>query len=158
MICLTEDCGNPVENKDTGLCSSCGHAMRKFERQQVKQEEKRTKQLAKAREKKLQKEYKPIPKISPKQLAYLSRYTKDKQGWLDGKFCAVFPEQRATEVHHKKGRSINSFLDDWARENDIPLLLDKRKWLAVSSDGHAKITRESQWAFDNGFSELRTAI
>lgn len=158
MICLTEDCENEVENHDTGLCSSCGHAMRKFERQEAKQKEKRLKQLLQAKEKKASKEFKPIPKISPKQAAYLSRYVRDKKGWLDGKFCAVFPERLATEVHHKKGRSINSFLDDWARENDIPLLLDKRKWLAVSEEGHHKITNNSQWAFDNGFSELRTAI
>lgn len=58
------------------------------------------------------------------------------------RFCAVFPSQKSNQVHHMKGR-----IGD--------LLLNEEFWLPVSQDGHEKITNNSQWAFDNGFSLLR---
>src|SRR4051812_11015569 len=47
--------------------------------------------------------------------------------------CAVFPQLRATQVHHKKGRRGK-------------LLLDQRYWIAVSDEGHTKIHDFPVWA------------
>jgi len=116
--------------------------------------ETREKQLAALKEK--QKEPRPaIAKISGKQARAVSQYSRIKADWIKGKRCAVFPELEATEVHHKQGKV--GYADDWARENEIPLLIDVRFWLPVSWKGHRKITDESQWAFDMGFTLLRTA-
>jgi hypothetical protein len=64
---------------------------------------------------------------------------------LNNPKCAVFPQLRATEVHHQKGR-----IGD--------LLLDERFWLPVSQKAHDKITRESAWAEENGYTLSRLAI
>ena len=42
-----------------------------------------------------------------------------------------------------------------ARENEVPLLMDERFWLPVSREGHNKITDDSKWASDNGYTFLR---
>ena len=56
--------------------------------------------------------------------------------------CAVYPELKAVEVHHKKGRLGKNYLD-------------VSTWLAVSQKAHIKITEESEWAFQNGYSQSR---
>lgn len=98
---------------------------------------------------------KPVKKDKPKkvyQLAYRTKkrskqerqYNAEVKEYLRGKMCAVFPERKATEVHHMKGRTGG-------------LLLDKRYWLPVSRDGHQKIENNPQWALEQGFRILRTA-
>lgn len=74
-------------------------------------------------------------------------------GQPDNRFCPVTCG-KATEVHHKLGR--RGFADDWAREKNIPLLIDVRFWLAVSSTGHHKIEADPEWALKMGYSMLRT--
>jgi len=44
-----------------------------------------------------------------------------------------------SDVHHKKGRSINSYADEWAKSEDIPLYIDPRFFLGVSRLGHQHI-------------------
>jgi hypothetical protein len=56
--------------------------------------------------------------------------------------CAVYPKLKAVEIHHKRGRTGD-------------LYLDQRFWLAVSKKAHHEITTKHQWAIDNGYSELR---
>lgn len=51
--------------------------------------------------------------------------------------CAVFPERKATEIHHTRGRGR--------------FLLDTSTWLAVSRAGHEKIEVERAWARERGF-------
>lgn len=50
--------------------------------------------------------------------------------------CVVtgIPIDMGSDVHHKMGRV--GYADAWARENDIPLLLDVRYFLAVTRKGH----------------------
>ena len=60
-----------------------------------------------------------------------------------------------SDIHHKKGRSINSYADQWAKENDIPLFIDPRFFLAVSRVGHKKIETHPKWAKANGYSLSR---
>jgi hypothetical protein len=129
-------CGNISENKDTGECASCARARRKGE----------------AISKKPVKPFKPIPRVSERQSRYLRIYAQMRPKFLHGKPCAVFPEQRATTIHHKMGREVVFFADDWARENDIPLLIDKRYFLAVSMDGHTFIENNPERAKEKSFS------
>lgn len=135
ITCITEGCKNPVENKDTGLCASCGHAERKLSRI------------------KLQKDQKPIKQFSEKRSKLNSQYSAKAKRFIKGKKCAVFPERPATQVHHMMGRV--GYADEWARENEIPLLLDERYWLPTSDEGHEKITNNSVWAWENQYSFKR---
>lgn len=80
----------------------------------------------------------------------MEEYNRRRPGYLTGKKCAVFPKQKATQIHHMLGRE--GYADDYARENDIPLILDERFWLPVCQDGHDKIEKNPDWAKDNGFS------
>ena len=52
-----------------------------------------------------------------------AHYNAEAAAWLPGRRCAVFPEKKATQCHHVRGRLG-------------PLLLDKRFWKAVSMEGH----------------------
>lgn len=99
------------------------------------------------------KQFKPIKKRSQNMTIIMEEYNRRRPGFLYKKRCAVFPHLKATEIHHQKGRE--GYADDYARENDIPLILDERYWLPVSSDGHKKITDNPDWARENGFSFLR---
>lgn len=69
---------------------------------------------------------------------------------LENKYCAVYPTQLANQIHHKKGKI--GYADDWARQNNIPLLIDTRYFLAVNFDGHRKIEENPNWAKEMGFS------
>ncbi len=62
MNCKTPDCPNPVENRDKGLCSSCGHALRKAERNALKTKKVYTIPKATAKRKEENKAYTPLRK------------------------------------------------------------------------------------------------
>jgi hypothetical protein len=55
--------------------------------------------------------------------------------------CAVCGGE-SNQIHHKQGR-----IGD--------LLLDQTKWLAVCLPCHDRITEDSAWAIENGYSESR---
>lgn len=96
---------------------------------------------------------KPIPRRSQSMVIIMEEYNRRRPAFLHKKKCAVYPALPATEIHHQKGRE--GYADDYARENDIPLILDERYWLPVSRKGHDKIGDNWQWAIDNGFSYER---
>lgn len=101
------------------------------------------------------KEIKPIRQVSKKQQILNSKYLVLNKEFLskpENQICPVTGE-KATEIHHKKGRK--GFADDWARENNIPLLIDVRFFLAVSRKGHMKIELEPEWAKEMGYSVNR---
>lgn len=151
MTCITEYCINQVENKETGLCASCSHAMRKAERQQIKDNNKRIQQIKKAKETK--KQFNPISKVSGKMAKLLSQYNKRRPEWIRGKFCEIREKCSglpAVECHHKMGKA--GYADEYARMNDIPLLLDERYWLPACSDCHRLITDDSGLALEKGYS------
>lgn len=143
-VCTTPDCENPVENQDTGLCGTCGFEMRKFERQQEKEEQKIEKKRTM-----IKNHQSPIAKVSGKMAGVIVEYSKEKGIWIPGKMCVVFPDKPAIDVHHRKGKT--GYADKWARTNGITLFMDKRFWYPVSREGHIKITANTQWARDNGF-------
>src|SRR5688572_3010395 len=131
--CKIDGCTNPVENRDIGLCATHAHQARKAERTQAKEPFKT-----------------PIKKVSEKMAKAIAEYSKIKKEWIKGKRCAVFPEKPAIDVHHKKGRV--GFADQWARLNNIPLLIDTRFWLPVSREGHTEIENRKGWALKMGYS------
>lgn len=97
-----------------------------------------------------------IKPISKKRQSMLLKYDVARAEFLgkpENKRCPV-TKQRATEIHHKRGRT--GYADEWARENNVPLLIDKRFFLAVSRDGHRKIEDNPEWAYENEYSLTRT--
>ncbi|WP_060868532.1 hypothetical protein [Chryseobacterium indologenes] len=95
---------------------------------------------------------KPIPRVSKKRAVEDAKYTAAKIQYMskvENKICPV-TGQITTDVHHKKGRV--GFADQWARINNISLLLDTRFWLAVSRDGHRQIEENPSWAKEMGYS------
>jgi len=121
MICICQDF-DPKERN--GHSSSCNREQRKAE-----ERARRVKIVTTA-----------IKKVSPKMAAALQIYTKKKNKWLVGKMCAVYPDQKAIEPHHMKGKAT------------IELLLDERYWLPVSRQGHNMIENNPKWAKERGFS------
>ena len=63
--------------------------------------------------------------------------------------------QATTEIHHKKGRQHDQYADEWARENNICLLIDVRFFLAVSREGHDWIEANPEKSKDLGYSVSR---
>ena len=97
----------------------------------------------------------PIRKVSEKQEKLNKEYSILRKEFLslpENQICPI-TKQLTTDVHHKKGRK--GFADDWARENNIPLITDVRFFLAVSRIGHDKIENNPEWAYENGFSIRR---
>ena len=66
--------------------------------------------------------------------------------------CPVYdsPITYESDIHHKRGRSIDDYEDDWARELDIPLLIDPRNFLACSRRGHQYIEMNPVAARERG--------
>jgi murein tripeptide amidase MpaA len=131
--CQIPGCERPVENRDTGLCATHSKASRMKEPEQ--------------------KQYSPIKKVSTKRKGEMANYKILSEEFIKNKRCAVYPNQKATEVHHKMGRV--GYADDWARENNITLLMDERFWLPVSRQGHVQIELRPLWAKKEGFSDSR---
>lgn len=100
-----------------------------------------------------------IPKFSKKQKSALAKYFKiraDFMNGLDNIICPVCPNKTVTDVHHKMGKE--GFADEWAKKNDIPLLIDTRFFLAVSREGHSYIEYHPVWAKKMGYSIDRLTI
>lgn len=100
----------------------------------------------------------PIRKVSVKQDKLNKIYSKLRIEFLslpENQICPI-TKQQTTDVHHIMKRI--GFADDWARENNIPLIIDVRFFLAVSREGHDKIENNPEWAYKNGFSIRRNQI
>ncbi len=84
-----------------------------------------------------------IPKRTKDRVLDEKEYAiKSKEFLLINSQCAVFPELKAIEVHHIKGRSGK-------------MLLNEKYWLPVSREGHNKIGSNPEWAFKNKYSISR---
>ena len=80
-----------------------------------------------------------IKQVSLKRKTENDEYLRRRRIFLaKNPFCAV-TGNRATEVHHMKGREGG-------------LLLDERYWLAVSREGHVEIENNPVWAKEMGYS------
>ncbi len=128
--CVNYGCSNQVENYDTGLCASCAHAQRKSERQS-----KKVKIIT------------PVKKITAKRSAQNQEYLKLRKEYMEA-FPACEVEDchnKSKELHHKKGR-----------EGD--LLTDTNYFMAVCPGCHQRITTDSAWAIEKGYSYSRIAL
>lgn len=83
---------------------------------------------------------KPIAKQSKKMIERLDKYAERRRVFLnDRPVCEVCKRNKPKDVHHKQGRTG-------------ALLLDESKWLAVCRPCHNRITVDSKWAIENGYS------
>lgn len=71
---------------------------------------------------------KPISKVSKKQKVLNAKYSVLRIQYLgrpENKTCFIEGcNKKADTIEHRKGRK--GFADDWARENNIPLIIDER--------------------------------
>jgi len=93
-----------------------------------------------------------IKRFSAKRQKEESIYSREGPKFLEGKTCPITGGP-AEQIHHKKGR--RGYADEWARQNGITLLNDKRFWLAVSCEGHTMIENNPEWAYEMGYSIKR---
>tara|TARA_R100000808_G_scaffold2016_1_gene8529 strand:+ start:4813 stop:5112 length:300 start_codon:yes stop_codon:yes gene_type:complete len=77
--------------------------------------------------------------ISAKRREQMKLYKDRRVAYLaENKRCAVFPQRKATDVHHMRGRAGRLYLcEDY--------------WLPVSREGHDKIHKSPEWARSKGF-------
>jgi hypothetical protein len=137
MISINDcECGKRCR-AGSDKCASCEAFERKSERLQMA------------------KDSKPLRKVSENQSKLLAKYNAKRKSWIRGKKCAVYKDKPAEDVHHMQGRT--GYADEWARDNETPLLLDERFWLPVSREAHKNITDDSTWAWENGYSFKRVA-
>jgi len=138
MITIKEcACGNRCEGR-TDACASCNAAVRKAERRKLTVK-------------------KPIKKFSDKKRNELDQYAVLREAFLLRKWCCVHGKPCIpTQVHHAAGKV--GFIDDWARENNIPALIDIRYFKPICDEAHREVTENSAWAIEQGYSFLRTEI
>lgn len=111
----------PVENRDTGLCASCGRAQRKADQTQVK-------------------EKKPINKVSANRAVENKEYARLRRDYLEAYPCCEVSgcDRKSQAIHHRAGRS-----------NDM--LNDTNFWMAVCNLCHERIHAEPNWSLENGY-------
>jgi len=138
FICIEPECGKPVENQDTGLCASHSAALRKADRTSLK-------------------EKKPINKVSEKRKDLNQVYAQRKAKYLfDHPHCEYHGKDcKGGSLHHMGGRS--GYIDDYAREHDIPALIDDRYFMNLCQTIHDWATENSREAIEKGISVSRTA-
>jgi len=85
--------------------------------------------------------HKPIKKFSATRLREKPIYDRTRKEFLDhpdNQFCPITGTS-TTDIHHKKGRSGDLFLDS-------------RYWVALSREGHKYVEENPDWAKENGYS------
>jgi len=82
-----------------------------------------------------------IKKVSKKRLSKNEVYKQLRIVFLSdpkNKICPITGKP-TTDIHHKKGRTGNLFLDT-------------RYWVALSREGHIYVEEHPEWAKENGYS------
>ena len=151
MIDICSRCDNEaaIARQRDVICSVC--LKKEYAQRQIsKQRESRS-------DRKFQKNNaKPIKAVSVKKQRELRKYRKIKSEFLskpENKTCAVTGCNNPAGVHHKKGRV--GFADDWARNNDVTLLIDVRFFLPACDPHNEEFERRPNWARENGYSLSR---
>lgn len=95
---------------------------------------------------------KPICKVSKKRAVLNAKYMVLKSQFMGKKENQICPitKNPTVDIHHMKGKV--GFADEWARINNIPLLIDIRFWKALSREGHTYVELHPEWAKENGYS------
>lgn len=88
----------------------------------------------------------PIRKFSKKRQKQNKQYSVDRKEFLslpENKICFIDGcKEPSTTIEHRKGRV--GYADEWARENDIPLLLDKRFWAGCCLNHNLELERNPE--------------
>lgn len=138
--CRAKGCENrftPYYSTDKYCSYSCARSENERASQAKKPENKEVKRLVRKAHQ--------IKRRSEKRAKQEREYASRRKKFLarpENQRCRVFPELRATEVHHMKGRVGD-------------LLLDEHYWLPVSREGHENIELNPEWAKQMGFSVSR---
>lgn len=114
IVCIVDDCDNPVENRDNGLCATHN----KLSRKKVSQPKKK----------------KRIRLASKKHVKDITEYVARKKEFFKkpkNNICCVCGQKGVDSIHHTKGKV--GYADEWARENGISLLNDTRFWAPIHS-------------------------
>jgi hypothetical protein len=119
-------CGRRVENRDTKTCATCAQEQRRQDRTSAKEKTQ-------------------VKKVSTKRANQNQVYARLRDEYLNVyRVCEVVEcNNRSNQVHHMAGR-----------EGDK--LTDTNNFLAVCPDCHRKITEDSAWAIEQGYSILRS--
>lgn len=92
------------------------------------------------------KERKPIPKFSKKREKENREYTIKRLQFLaqpENLRCFIDGcNKRADSIEHTRGRK--GFADDWARENNVSLLLDVRFWKPCCNEHNLELERNPE--------------
>ena len=92
------------------------------------------------------KEKKPIPKVSAKRKIENREYTIKRLQFLaqpENQRCFIeVCKNRADTIEHTMGRK--GFADDWARENNVSLLLDVRFWKPCCNEHNLELERNPE--------------
>lgn len=139
-FCITPGCSKPVENRDLQLCSSCNRLDRKAAKVHASDNNA------------------PINKFSSKRAKVEQKYLNRLKTWKRGKVCrGNFKHDCSKDItcHHMFGRSADAYHDEWAEENDIVLTLDERFWMPLCLTAHDYVTKNSVFAWENGYSYKR---
>lgn len=100
---------------------------------------------------------KKIKPVSDKRAARLKEYYAKRDLYLaepENKFCACGCKAQADTVEHTRGREHDVFWDDYARENNLPLLLDHRWWKPFNSVCNQKLERDAAFSHQHQLSKL----
>lgn len=103
MICKVDGCESPVENHDTGLCSSHNRNLRKLAPKKKK--------------------FQRIRNVSKRRQSEIVKYRKAKREFFEDSkngICAVCKQPGADSIHHSKGK-------------EGKLLYDKRWFVPIHS-------------------------
>ena len=94
-----------------------------------------------------------IKPISDKRAEVLKEYREVRDDYMHKhEICEVKGcSKLANDLHHKMGREHNFFADDWARDNDVPLLIDVRFFMAVCRKHHEEFDLRPEWAKEKGY-------
>lgn len=146
-----EGCESSCEGS-TDFCATHNRMRRKMEKDSLVAEQKRKAILSRPKVAR-----KPPKKVSDKRAEENVILAKLVKQFLHGRWCAKHGRNCIpTTVHHAKGRI--GYADDWARENEVPLLLDVRFFVALCFDAHRYAEENPEKAKEEGLSFDRLTI
>lgn len=109
-------------------------------------------------DKKPQKPKKSIPKFSRKRAKQENVYKKERRLFLEqpeNQICFIGGcGKSSTTIEHRKGRI--GYADDWAMENNITLLLDKRFWAGCCHEHNLELERNPELSRKYQLSKLHS--
>lgn len=121
-ICSTEGCNNPIWSRKSGKCKFCIPKTKK--------------PLKKAKQ---------IAKISTRRKTERQIYNVKRRMFLEqNPMCQIYPDKKATEIHHIRGTNNGR-------------LLDEKYWMALSREAHNYVHANPSESYEKGWLIKRNA-